>query len=127
MALVATAVSPSRLRGEERQGVRKRVGFVANMPEYDPEAPDRVASFRKQLEDLGWIEGTNIEIQHRWGNIEKASNQARELVAWKADVLVGSTLPVVRSLMRETRSIPIVFNFLSDPIAAGVVASLSRP
>jgi putative ABC transport system substrate-binding protein len=84
---------------------------------------------RQGLHSLGWIEGRNIRIDYRWAGAdpEKARTLAKELVGMMPDVIVPSTNQVTRILQQETRTIPIVFVFVGDPVGSGFVASLARP
>src|SRR5262249_49599039 len=81
------------------------------------------------LQNLGWIEGRNVQIDYRWagGDPDKARTFARELIAMRLDVMVPSTNQVTRILQQETRTIPIVFAFVGDPVGSGFMASLAPP
>ena len=95
----------------------------------DPRAKAHLAKFRRGLVQLGWTEGRNIQLDIRYGNSnpDLYPARAKELVASKPEVIVGITTPVVAALRRETRTIPIVFINVSDPIGSGFIASLARP
>jgi putative ABC transport system substrate-binding protein len=107
----------------------RRVGVLVNFAADDPNSKVRVANFRRGLEQLGWIEGRNIQLDVRYGNSKPDLYpvRARELVASKPEVIFAHTTPVVAALRRETRAIPIVFVAVSDPIGSGFVASMARP
>jgi putative ABC transport system substrate-binding protein len=107
----------------------RRLGSLIGGSEGDPERQAYVAEFRKGLAEHGWIEGRNIRIDWRWaaGNNERATASAGELVALKPDVLFGDNTFVVRELQKATRSVPIVFAKVNDPIGPGFVGSLARP
>src|SRR5207253_1378895 len=97
--------------------------------ENDPETQARVAAFRQGLEKLGWTEGGNIRIDYRFAPAgpDEAQVYAKELVALRPDVLVGNSTPASAALLRETRTIPIVFAGVSDPVGSGLVASIVMP
>ena len=98
-------------------------------PEGDRQAQANVVAFREGLRSLGWIEGRNIRLEIRWagGEPDKARAFAKELVGMKLDVIVPSTNQVTEILQHETRTIPIVFVFVGDPVGSRFVASLPRP
>ena len=87
------------------------------------------AAFAKALQELGWTDGRNIRIEYRWAGADVGAMQslAKELVSLQPDLIVGHTTPVVAALQRETKTIPIVFVVVSDPVGSGFVASLPRP
>ena len=95
----------------------------------DPEGQARVAAFRQGLHDLKWDEGRNVRIDIRWGagDASKIKVYASELVNLAPDVILATNTPTARILQQTTKSIPIVFAGLSDPIGDGIVESLSRP
>jgi putative ABC transport system substrate-binding protein len=108
---------------------RRRVGVLMNLVAEDREGQARDAAFREALGTLGWIEGRNIEIDHRWGaaDPERYRKYASELVALRPDVLLAGGGQVVEPLRQAAPATPIVFTNTNDPIALGFVASLSRP
>ena len=114
---------------QAQQPTVRRVGAVFTLAEDDTASSAWTKAFSEQLRDLGWAEGSNLEIRYRWtgGHAALARDFSRELLAWKPDVLVGSSNLIVRALMAETRTIPIVFTHTGDPVASGLVASLARP
>lgn len=107
----------------------RQIGILISFAQSDPESQTHVAAFREGLRQLGWIEGRNIALDIRWGNgdLARIGEQAKELVARRPDVLLGRSTPTVAALVRETRSIPIVFVVVSDPLGDHFVASLNRP
>ena len=107
----------------------RRVGVLYPFPESDPAGQQIDAAFRRRLEDLGWTDGRNVRFYYRWSGSEADRREtfARELVAIHCDLIVAPTTPVVAALLRQTRTIPIVFTQVSDPVGSGFVASLSRP
>jgi putative ABC transport system substrate-binding protein len=106
----------------------RRVGALMAYDESDQEAKARVAMFREGLQELGWTDGRNIQINIRWATgAEKINRLAQELTASQPDVILSSTTPTTESLLRQTRTIPIVFATVADPIGSGFVTSLPRP
>jgi putative ABC transport system substrate-binding protein len=97
--------------------------------EHDPETQERLSAFRQVFEKLGWVEGRSVQIDYRFapGNIDQARLFANELIALQPDVLVGNSTPSTAALVAATRTIPIVFVGVSDPIGAGFVATIARP
>jgi putative ABC transport system substrate-binding protein len=106
----------------------RQIGVLIGLAENDPEAPFRVAAFQQGLEPLGWVDRRNIQVTFRFAAEEQQLRAAaQELVALRPDVLVAGSSIVVAALLRETRTIPIVFATASDPVGDGFVASLARP
>jgi len=125
--LGGAAAWPMAARG---QGNRvRRVGALMPGDERDPVAQLRLGGFREGLQKLGWTEGGNLRIDYRWGggSIERTRTYAAELVALKPDVILGATTSAAVALHRETRTIPVVFAQVADPVGLGLVESLSRP
>jgi putative tryptophan/tyrosine transport system substrate-binding protein len=105
------------------------VAVLQDLAESDPVAQSEVAAFRGALAKLGWIEGINFRIEVRWaaGNADRMKALARELVDLRPDAILGRGTPVTGALARETRTIPIVFVVVADPIGSGFAACLARP
>jgi putative tryptophan/tyrosine transport system substrate-binding protein len=118
--LVAPAQQPDRMR---------RIGVLMNRAAEDPEVPSRVGAFAQGLAESGWSIGRNVRIEYRWGtgNAEVFRKNATELVALAPDVMLASGTPSVAALQQVTRSVPIVFAAVTDPVGAGFVESLARP
>ena len=118
--LAARAQQPDRLR---------RVGVFINPVADDPVTQARLAAFVEGLQQLGWTDGRNVRIEYRWagGNADDIRRHAAELVALAPDVVLATSSPVVGSLQQATRTVPIVFVQVTDPVGAGYVASLARP
>jgi putative tryptophan/tyrosine transport system substrate-binding protein len=118
------------LVGEAQQtGQMRRIAVLMGLPESDP-AQARVAAFRKGLQTLGWEEGRNVRIDIRWATTSDAPAMqrfAKELVAQQPDLILSHNTPTTATLLQHTRTIPIVFAVVSDPIGSGFVASLPRP
>jgi putative tryptophan/tyrosine transport system substrate-binding protein len=127
--LGATAVAwPLGTRAQQRDQVR-RIAVLMDGAESDTTLQALIYALREGLRNLGWIEGGNIRIEDRWaaGDTGRMRKHAAELVAMPADVILTGNTPIVQELQRQTRTIPIVFVALGDPVATGVVASLARP
>src|SRR6202163_2303538 len=124
----STAAWPLAVRAQQSER-KRRVGVLMGLAGDDVEAQDRIAAFKQGLQQSGWTEGRNLQIDYRRGGGETASTRryADELVALAPDVILASGGSVVGALMQATRTIPIVFTQTPDPVAAGFVASLARP
>jgi putative ABC transport system substrate-binding protein len=116
---------PLALRAQQ-SGQMRRVGVLMPYAKDDPEARARVTAFVQGLQKLGWTEGRNLQIEYRWGtdDLQKA---AAELVALSPDLILASSTPAVAALQQATRSVPIVFAGVGDPVSGGLVASLAKP
>ena len=126
--LGGAAAMPFAARAQQPERIR-RIGLVIPPAENDPEAQGWLAAFREGLEKLGWRQGHNIRIETRW-RVADANSMLRitkEFVALQPDVILTNNTPTVRLLLQETRTIPIVFVNLVDPVSSGLVASLARP
>jgi putative ABC transport system substrate-binding protein len=123
----AAAGWPLALGAQQDQQMR-RVGMLVNGPEADAEMMARVAAFRKAMQDLGWIPGTNLRLDIRYGlNDDDLREKAKELVALGPDAIMAMAPPSVIALLRSTRTIPIVFAAVTDPVGLGIVQNLARP
>jgi putative ABC transport system substrate-binding protein len=124
----STAAWSLPARAQQPESMR-RLGVLMGYPEGDLQAQAGVNALRKGLRMLGWIEGRNIQSFVRWAgpDPDKARTFAKELAAMRLDVIVSSTNQVTEILQHETRTIPIIFAFVGDPVGAGFVASLSNP
>jgi putative tryptophan/tyrosine transport system substrate-binding protein len=130
VSLVGGAMAAWPLAARAQQGDQvRRIGVLNLLGETDPEAQAWDTAFRKRLVELGWIDGRNVRIDYRWGagNLDRLQMFAKELIALNPDVLVAITTPGTAALQRETKTIPIVFAIVSDPIGSGFVASLANP
>jgi len=98
-------------------------------PESDSQAQSFIAAFRDGLQKLGWMEGRNIRIDARWPGFDAESRQrfAKELIALQPDLILSHTTPTTAALLQQTRTIPIVFATVTDPVGSGIVPSLARP
>ena len=118
------------LAASAQQGERvRRIGIILPASSDDPEYPVRIGAFLQEMQRLGWTIGRNIRIDTRWtrGDPEDARKYAAELVALNPDVILATGVSTVVPLLQLTRTVPIVFPAVSDPVAAGVVESLARP
>jgi putative tryptophan/tyrosine transport system substrate-binding protein len=124
----AVAAWPLAARAQQRER-RRRIGVLMNFTSDDPVSQDRLAAFVQGLQELGWTVGRNLQIDYRWGggNVERYRTFAAELVALTPEVLVTAGAPAVEALQRATRTVPIVFTNVTDPVGGGLVASLARP
>ena len=124
-ALLGAIVWPLAAHAQQPE---RRIGVLMSMAADDPEGQARLAAFVEGLQQLGWTDGRNVKIEIRWpvGDADR-SRSAEELVALAPDVILASTSASVAALQRITRSVPIVFANVIDPVGAGFVASLSRP
>ena len=124
----AAAAWPLATQAQQRERMR-RVAVLMSFGADDAEGQSRVTAFAQGLQELGWSEGRNLRVEYRWaaGNADNIRKYAAELVATKPDVIVGSGTPTVTSLEQATRTVPVVFVQVTDPVGAGVVESLARP
>jgi putative tryptophan/tyrosine transport system substrate-binding protein len=112
------------------QGERmRRIGVLMGIAESDPARQSFVTAFTEALQELGWSSGRNIHIEYRWGagDAERIRGFARELVEMQLDLIVGHTTPVVAALKAQTRTIPIVFTQVSDPVGSGFIDGFAKP
>jgi putative tryptophan/tyrosine transport system substrate-binding protein len=127
--LGGAAAWPLAARAQQPERVR-RIGVLVASTADDPEAQARVAAFAEALSQLGWTDGRNLQIDVRWAttNADGLRRHAAELAALGPDVIVAATgTATVAPLLQATRTVPIVFAVVIDPVGAGFVASLARP
>jgi putative tryptophan/tyrosine transport system substrate-binding protein len=108
----------------------RRIGVLMGYPENDLEGPAFFAAFRDGLQKLGWMEDRNIRLDTRWVSPDDAEARqrfAKELVALQPDLILSSVTPTTAALLQHTRTIPIVFATVADPVGSGFVASLAQP
>jgi putative ABC transport system substrate-binding protein len=119
---------PLAARAQQADRVR-RVGVLMNLAADDPEGQARIAAFLQGLQELGWTEGRNVRIDYRWhaDDADRYRTYAAELVALAPDVILASSSASTAALQQATRTVPIVFAIVVDPVGAGYVASLARP
>jgi putative ABC transport system substrate-binding protein len=128
-AAAMPAILRPRAAPAQQQGRTKRIGVLMGLAESDPERASFVAAFTQGLADLGWRDGSNIQIDYRWGagDSDRIRDFARELVQMQPDLIVGQTTPVVAALKQQTQTIPIVFIQVSDPVGSGFIAGFAEP
>jgi putative ABC transport system substrate-binding protein len=128
VALAGTAAWPLAARAQQRDRVR-RIGVLMPYDENDPLAKPRFSAFTQALAGLGWTDGRNLRMELRWGcdDINRIRAVARELVGSQPDIILASGTPATIALQRETRTIPIVFVSVPDPVASGIVPRLNQP
>jgi ABC-type uncharacterized transport system substrate-binding protein len=123
----AAAAWPLAVRAQQGERVR-RIGVLMNLPAGDPEAQARLAAFAQALAQSGWSDGRNLRIDTRWATVDDIRKHAAELAALAPDVLLAANgTPTVPPLLEATRTVPIVFVNVIDPVGAGFVASLAQP
>jgi ABC-type uncharacterized transport system substrate-binding protein len=108
----------------------RRIGVLMAHTENDPEFKDYLDAFRQGLQKLGWIEGRNINIDTRWGALDDAEmrqRSANELIALGPDIILTQNTPPTASMLQQTRTIPVIFVIVADPVGSNFVASLARP
>jgi putative tryptophan/tyrosine transport system substrate-binding protein len=127
--LGSAAVWPFAARAQPSDQVR-RIGVLMGFPESDRGEQAFVTAFREELQKLGWAEGRNIRIDTRWAtalDAEARQRFANELVALQPDLILSRNTPTTEALLLQTRTIPIIFVNVSDPVGSGLVASFPRP
>ena len=108
----------------------RRIGVLMGVVEGLPVYRANLGALREGLQTLGWTDGRNVRIDTRWaapGNVEALQLGAKELVAMQPDLILSHTTPTTATLLQQTRSIPIIFVFVTDPLGSGFVASFSQP
>jgi len=126
--LGGAVICPFAARAEKNDGVR-RVAVIMGFAENDEVWQAYLASFRQGLQELGWTDGRNIRFDYRFtgDSEERMRAMAEEVVGLQPDVILVSTNSVVSATLKATRSIPIVFTWVSDPVGSGFVANLPHP
>ncbi len=124
----AAAAWPLAARAQQPERMR-RIGVLMSLAADDPEGQARIAAFLQGLQQLGWTDGRNVRIDTRWGagNADDIRKYAAELVALAPDVILATGSATVGPLLQATRTVPIVFAIVPDPVGAGFVDSLARP
>jgi putative ABC transport system substrate-binding protein len=126
--LGGAAAWPLAARAQQTDRMR-RIGVLMNLGADDAEGQARLAAFVQALQRLGWSDGRNLRIDHRWaaGDTGRFHRYAEELLALAPDVILAAATPSVQALQQATRTVPIVFAIVADPVGAGFVDSLARP
>jgi putative ABC transport system substrate-binding protein len=128
VGLGSAAAWPLAARAQQGDRMR-RIGVLMAFDETDPEGKARLSGFTQGLSELGWTDNRNLRIDVLWAidNVDRVRALAKELVALQPDVILGGATPATAALQLETRTIPIVFASVSDPVGSGFVAGLPRP
>jgi putative tryptophan/tyrosine transport system substrate-binding protein len=124
----AAAAWPLAARAQQADRVR-RICVLMQLVESDPQGPRYATAFVQGLKDSGWVDGRNLQLEYRWAgdSPDRARTYAAELVRLKPDVMLAQGSMPVLALQRETRTIPIVFTQINDPVESGLVESMARP
>jgi ABC-type uncharacterized transport system substrate-binding protein len=124
----AAAAWPRAARAQQGERIR-RIGVLNDYAEADPVGQAQLAAFRDELGKLGWTDGRNVRIDYRTGaaDTDALRTYAAEMVALAPDVILAAGATIVAALQRSSRSVPIVFVTVTDPVGGGLVASLARP
>ena len=124
----AAASWPLATRAQQSDRVR-RIGVLMAYTESDPEGQSRSRAFEQALKELGWADGGNLRIDYRWPgeDVDQIRTFANDLVRMAPDAILAGATPAVIALQRATRSIPIVFAGVTDPVGQGIVESLAHP
>src|SRR5271166_5873133 len=127
VALGGAAAWPLAVRAQQPEQVR-RIGVLMGFAENDPQAQAEITAFRQGLQRLGWA-GRNIRIAYRWGQGEadRIRTVARELIALQPEAVLAVSTPAAKALLGETRTVPIVFVRVADPLGDGLVDSMASP
>jgi putative ABC transport system substrate-binding protein len=128
VGLAAAAARPLVARAQQPDRIR-RIGLLMNSTADDPASPIRAAAFVQELQRLGWTEGRNVKFDFHWagGNIDRYRAYAADLLALSPDVIVTTGGSITGTVQQATRTVPIVFAGVIDPVGGGFVASLARP
>src|SRR5262249_27419383 len=123
------AAWPLAVRAQRQHDRMRRVSVLFGLAESDPEAQIRIAAMRDELQKRGWTEGRNLQLDFRWapGDLALTQKLAKEIVETQPDVVIGHASPATSALLAQTRTIPVVFAQVSDPVAGGFVQSFARP
>ena len=124
----AVASWPVAARAQQAERVR-RIAMLSSLGEDDPQSHARNAAFLQGLQQLGWLEGRNIQIDRRWaaGDVARTQQYAAELVALRPEVVLAVGASTIKPLQQVTRTTPLIFLQVTDPVGAGLVAGLARP
>src|ERR1035437_1498969 len=124
----ATVAWPLAVRAQQPERMR-RIGVLMSVAADDPEGQARLTAFLQGLQQLGWADGRNVRIDIRWGagDADRYRRYAAELVALAPDVILAASSSALEPLQQATRTVPIVFVTIADPVGAGFINSLARP
>jgi putative tryptophan/tyrosine transport system substrate-binding protein len=126
IALIGGAATMPLMAQAQQSERTRRIGVLMPFPKDNLEGQTRIAAFLQEMQQLGWSDGRNLQIEYRWetGDIRKA---AMELVALSPEVIFASTTPALAALQPVTGTVPIVFAQVADPVSAGFVANMAQP
>jgi putative ABC transport system substrate-binding protein len=130
ITLIGAAAAAWPVAALAQQGDRmRRLGILMAGAESDPQYQADVAVFREGLQKLGWVDGQNIRVEVRWAgfNADTMRRYAKELIALQPDLILSNDTPTTATLLQQTRTVPIVFATVADPVGSGFVASFARP
>jgi putative tryptophan/tyrosine transport system substrate-binding protein len=130
VALLSGAAAAWPLAARAQPDRVRRIGVLMAHAESDPEFQAYLAAFRDGLQKLGWTEGRNFRIDARWGALDDAESRqrsAKELIALQPDIILTQNTPPTASMLQQTRTIPVIFVIVADPVGSGFVESLARP
>jgi putative ABC transport system substrate-binding protein len=127
--MLGTAAAWPLAARAQQGGTMRRIGVLDVLAHNDPEGHARTAALLRTLQQLGWTDGRNVRIDHRWGanDPERIRGHAAELVALAPDVILAVGTLTVGPLLQATRTVPIVFVQVADPVGGGFVSSLAQP
>jgi putative ABC transport system substrate-binding protein len=127
-AAASSLLPPFAVRAQQSSRLR-RIGVLMALDESEPEGKAQLLGFTQGLSELGWTVGSNLQMEIRWGagDVNRIGIFAKELVAMRPDVILSQGTPVTAALRQETRTIPIVFVTVTDPVGEGFVAGLPSP
>jgi ABC-type uncharacterized transport system substrate-binding protein len=127
--LSGAAAWPLAARAQQARAEARRIGVLMNTTADSPDGQARFAAFLQGLQKFGWTQGRNLRLEVRWaaGDANQVRRYAAELVALAPDVILAYTSPIVVALQQATRTVPIVFAGVVDPVGAGFVESMARP
>src|SRR5262249_42217808 len=125
--LGSTAAWPFAAHARHSERMR-RIGVLMGLVANDPEAQSRAAIFENGLQELGWVKGRNLSIEYRWaGDGNGLRDHVAELLAMEPDLILANTTPVTAALQKQSRTVPIVFAQVGDPVGQGLVPNLAHP
>ena len=129
ITLLGSAAAWPLAAGAQQSDRVRRIGALLGYAENDPEGKRRYSAFTQALADLGWTDGRNLRMDVRWtgDDTNRIRALAQELVRLQPDIILTDSTPATAAVQRETRTIPIVFAGVGDPVASSIVARLDRP
>jgi putative ABC transport system substrate-binding protein len=125
-AAALSSAGPRRLLAQP--AAVRRIAVLSGLAEKDPESRLRMTSFERGLRDLGWVKGRNLQVQYRWaGDGASLRESAAQLISLKPELILANSTPVATVLRAQTRTVPVVFVQVTDPVGQGFAASLAQP